>query len=74
MVPLLNFQLDFVLPVPRYWFNSAFTDNGWIYLAGGAGTDGINVNAFQKIDVVNGVVIELPNLRSPCLNCILIKF
>lgn len=71
---ILNFQMNFLLTLPRVWFAPCLGDGDWIYLAGGRGGDRRDRNEFEKINVVNGEVIQLKEVRRPCYDCHLIKF
>lgn len=66
--------MEFVLPVPRYWFSPGFADGDWIYLAGGIESGGDRVNAFEKYNVITGEIVQLMELRRPVYCCHLIKY
>lgn len=58
--------MNFVLPVPRYWDYPCFTSGDWLYLAGKATTNDLNLKTFEKFNVITGEVVKLEELRKPC--------
>lgn len=68
----LNFQLDFTLPTPRFWYSSPVIDGDWVYWAGGCDVYE-DLNVFEKMNLVTGEVIELESLRLPYYGCKLFK-
>lgn len=70
----LYFQLEFVLPVPRFQFSCSFTDGDWVFVAGGMGTDFKAVDTFVKLNVITGEAVNLEGLRRACLPYLIQKF
>lgn len=66
--------MGYTLSAPRYWRSPGIGDGDWIYVAGGRAGDRRDRTEFEKINVVNGTVIKLKELRRPSYDCQLIKY
>lgn len=65
-------QMDYLLPVPKYWITTVMCFDDWVYLAGGYGSNHQLTTSFHKINLVTGEVEALPNLRNKCRHGILV--